>query len=160
MKALTKLLCFSNEIVGDVVELLPKLLRLMVLAICSLWKHWKHTTSTYKYASIINTKTSNFAISDSEYCCTICLSEFARGDEAAELVDCRHVFHRRCLERWLRCHRATCPLCRSVVVPEAVVEEYRRTRMDRESDDGIHKELAHILFKVLHDRTRRHRFFF
>ncbi|KAL1536217.1 RING-type E3 ubiquitin transferase [Salvia divinorum] len=155
------MLAFSDEILADfMVELLPKLLRLLLLAICILSKQCKHISWSYRYSSIINKKTSNFAISNRPNWkeCSICLSEFEQGDEAMELVDCRHVFHRSCLEKWLRCHLATCPLCRSVVVPDAVVREYHRARMDRESD-GIQKELALVLFKVLHGGSCRHGFF-
>ncbi|KAH6778217.1 hypothetical protein C2S52_006254 [Perilla frutescens var. hirtella] len=163
MRALAKLFSFLDKILAAFfVELLPELLRLIVLAIFILWKHCKHISSSYKYTSTINKKSSKFACNrnlDEYYCCSICLSEFAGGDEAKQLVDCRHVFHGRCLERWLRCYGATCPLCRSVVVPEVIVKEYNQTRIDRENDDRIHKELALILLKVLHAGSCRHGFF-
>ncbi|XP_047938825.1 E3 ubiquitin-protein ligase RHA2B-like [Salvia hispanica] len=155
------MLGFLDEILADfMVEILPKLFRLMVLSIVILSKQCKHISLSYKYSSIINKKTSNFAISNHPNWkeCSVCLSEFEQGDEAMEVVDCRHVFHHSCLEKWLRWHRGTCPLCRSVVVPDVVVREYHRARMDRESD-GIQKELAIILFNVLHGGSCRHGFF-
>ncbi|CAA0808416.1 Probable E3 ubiquitin-protein ligase XERICO [Striga hermonthica] len=55
--------------------------------------------------------------------CSICLSEFDRSAEVNRL-SCGHVFHRPCLEKWLRCWRMTCPLCRnSMMMPVKIEEE-------------------------------------
>lgn len=44
--------------------------------------------------------------------CGICLSQFKEGESAALASStCRHVFHERCLTRWLA-RNQTCPLCR------------------------------------------------
>jgi hypothetical protein len=49
--------------------------------------------------------------------CTVCLYGFERGQEIRVLVDCKHVFHRLCLDQWLlHCH-TTCPLCRLSLLP-------------------------------------------
>ncbi|KAG6466357.1 hypothetical protein ZIOFF_075848 [Zingiber officinale] len=39
--------------------------------------------------------------------CVFCLSDIEEGEEVRELR-CRHLFHRRCLDPWLACRRATC----------------------------------------------------
>ncbi|CAN8244227.1 unnamed protein product [Cochlearia groenlandica] len=54
--------------------------------------------------------------------CAVCLGDLEDGDDIRELVNCRHVFHVECIDRWLdyECcdgeeddnHR-TCPLCRA-----------------------------------------------
>lgn len=163
MRALAKLLCFSDEFLA---AFFPELLRLIVLGILILWKQCKQLRSSYKYRWAMNKKSCNLGYNriiggDDSCYCSICLSEFEQGDEAKQLVDCRHVFHRRCLERWLRWYRATCPLCRSVVVPEVIVREYHRTQLDQEND-RVEKELALILLnlQVLHGgRSCRRRFF-
>ncbi|KAH7692769.1 Zinc finger RING/FYVE/PHD-type protein [Dioscorea alata] len=60
--------------------------------------------------------------------CIVCLHEFHGDDEVRRLTNCRHVFHRCCLDGWLHLGRMTCPLCRSplfsvaVPVPVAVDE--------------------------------------
>lgn len=46
--------------------------------------------------------------SDSE-CCGVCLDEFTTGEYAAEMP-CSHVFHRQCIEAWLRLIHH-CPIC-------------------------------------------------
>ncbi|XP_051122164.1 putative RING-H2 finger protein ATL53 [Andrographis paniculata] len=50
--------------------------------------------------------------SDCDDDCSVCLCKIDESDEMRELP-CSHVFHRVCLDRWLRCGHATCPLCRS-----------------------------------------------
>lgn len=42
--------------------------------------------------------------------CTVCLTDFEAGDEAAQLP-CGHIFHRACIKKWLSECRTACPLC-------------------------------------------------
>ncbi|QHN88789.1 hypothetical protein HN51_017368 [Arachis hypogaea] len=64
--------------------------------------------------------------------CAICLEKFDDGNEdsSVEIVrtNCWHVFHDRCLLRWLRrcanCRSPySCPLCRSVVSPTSEIDD-------------------------------------
>ncbi|KAL6888996.1 hypothetical protein ACP4OV_010022 [Aristida adscensionis] len=48
--------------------------------------------------------------------CAVCLGEVDDGETVRRLPACRHVFHRECIDMWLRAH-ATCPVCRSGVLP-------------------------------------------
>uniref|UniRef100_A0ACD5YN63 Uncharacterized protein n=1 Tax=Avena sativa TaxID=4498 RepID=A0ACD5YN63_AVESA len=50
--------------------------------------------------------------------CAVCLADYADGDELRLLTGCRHSFHRRCVDDWLR-RRPSCPLCRSSPPPPA-----------------------------------------
>ncbi|XP_058105636.1 brassinosteroid-responsive RING protein 1-like [Magnolia sinica] len=50
--------------------------------------------------------------------CVICLCEFEEDDEIRRLRNCEHVFHGRCLDRWMDCGKQTCPLCRSHLLPD------------------------------------------
>ncbi|XP_020227537.1 probable E3 ubiquitin-protein ligase RHA1A [Cajanus cajan] len=49
--------------------------------------------------------------------CAVCLSQFNKEDEVRELLNCYHVFHRECIDKWLdhehENHNPTCPLCRA-----------------------------------------------
>ncbi|BAT76939.1 hypothetical protein LR48_Vigan01g288400 [Vigna angularis] len=49
--------------------------------------------------------------------CAVCLSQLEMEDEVRELMNCYHVFHRECIDRWLEHehenHNPTCPLCRA-----------------------------------------------
>ncbi|CAL9766916.1 unnamed protein product [Musa acuminata subsp. burmannicoides] len=49
--------------------------------------------------------------------CAVCLCELEHGDEVRRLSNCRHVFHRGCLDRWVEHDQSTCPLCRAPLVP-------------------------------------------
>ncbi|CAH8382373.1 unnamed protein product [Eruca vesicaria subsp. sativa] len=57
--------------------------------------------------------------------CVVCLSKLQEGEEVRKL-ECRHVFHKRCLEGWLHCLNFTCPLCRSALVADGCVSKTER----------------------------------
>ncbi|KAF7850947.1 hypothetical protein BT93_L4857 [Corymbia citriodora subsp. variegata] len=52
--------------------------------------------------------------------CTICLAEFAEGDEIRVLPHCGHAFHVACIDPWLGSH-SSCPSCRRILVATAAV---------------------------------------
>ncbi|CAI8590558.1 unnamed protein product [Vicia faba] len=45
--------------------------------------------------------------------CAVCLSKVKEKEEISEL-QCKHVFHKDCLETWIsfKCYNTTCPICR------------------------------------------------
>lgn len=54
--------------------------------------------------------------------CAVCLNELGCRDKVWELHNCCHVFHRRCLDRWLdHDEHKTCPLCRAPLLSTASV---------------------------------------
>lgn len=54
--------------------------------------------------------------------CTVCLSEFQGEDEVRELCNCRHIFHKICLDMWLDHRQTSCPLCRSSLIPKTILD--------------------------------------
>ncbi len=48
--------------------------------------------------------------------CTICLDEML-DEEDVETLECKHKFHKGCINNWARNQR-TCPNCRKFTVPE------------------------------------------
>jgi RING-H2 zinc finger protein RHA1 len=58
------------------------------------------------------------AASDSGGDCAVCLCDIGGGDEVRRLTNCRHVFHRGCLDRWMDHDQRTCPLCRAPLIPD------------------------------------------
>ncbi|KAH9794956.1 E3 ubiquitin-protein ligase RHA2A [Citrus sinensis] len=57
--------------------------------------------------------------------CMVCLCTLRDG-ELVRKLDCRHVFHKDCLDGWLHHLNFNCPLCRSPVVSEERVWNTRR----------------------------------
>ncbi|KAK1277285.1 E3 ubiquitin-protein ligase RHA2A [Acorus gramineus] len=49
--------------------------------------------------------------------CVVCLCEMEEGDEIRKL-NCEHLFHRVCLDKWFEHRRSTCPLCRGNLVSQ------------------------------------------
>jgi hypothetical protein len=43
--------------------------------------------------------------------CSICLEDYQSGESVSSLA-CDHLFHKKCLEEWLK-HKNECPLCRT-----------------------------------------------
>lgn len=52
--------------------------------------------------------------------CAVCLEEFGDREEIRRLFFCRHVFHHKCLDRWIDCDGRSCPLCRTPLVVREV----------------------------------------
>ncbi|WOL04575.1 RING-H2 finger protein ATL50 [Canna indica] len=105
---------------------------------------WEVNLGITQYKSSIARSTSGDETSNSVEC-VFCLSDVEEGEEVRELR-CKHLFHRRCLDRWLVERRATCPLCRDALVPH----EMAATKGDDAADgDDDGEELADFATVVL-----------
>ncbi|KAK8672468.1 hypothetical protein V6N13_110836 [Hibiscus sabdariffa] len=71
--------------------------------------------------------------------CAVCLYEFEGEDEIRRLSNCRHVFHRSCLDRWMGYDQKTCPLCRTCFVPDDKLETFNERLW---AASGIHEVFA------------------
>ena len=47
--------------------------------------------------------------------CLICIEDFKEGEYKRELPKCHHVYHKKCIDKWLK-KSATCPVCRDVLL--------------------------------------------
>lgn len=47
--------------------------------------------------------------------CTICLDDFKNNEKLMTLTDCKHVFHKECINTWLDT-KQTCPNCQNPIV--------------------------------------------
>ncbi|XP_057443738.1 brassinosteroid-responsive RING protein 1-like [Lotus japonicus] len=57
--------------------------------------------------------------------CAVCLYDFEGEDEIRSLMNCRHIFHRSCLDRWIMGYdHRTCPLCRTPFIPHHIQQDY------------------------------------
>ncbi|XP_010430497.1 PREDICTED: E3 ubiquitin-protein ligase RHA1B [Camelina sativa] len=60
-------------------------------------------------------------------CCAVCLYDFENEDEIRRLTNCRHIFHRGCLDRWMMGYnQMTCPLCRTQFIPDHLQLEFNQ----------------------------------
>ncbi|OVA03353.1 zinc finger protein [Macleaya cordata] len=67
--------------------------------------------------------------------CAVCLCEFEGEDEIRPLMDCRHIFHRSCLDRWMDHDQRTCPLCRTPFVPIEMHKAFKASLLHLSVDD-------------------------
>ena len=46
--------------------------------------------------------------------CVICQINYKKGERVRELPHCKHVYHQRCIDKWLQ-RKATCPNCNNAI---------------------------------------------
>ncbi|KAF1001564.1 hypothetical protein AG4045_002720 [Apium graveolens] len=51
-----------------------------------------------------------------EHECSVCLTEF-KPEAVINHLSCGHVFHKSCLDKWLKYRNVTCPNCRKHMIP-------------------------------------------
>ncbi|MCL7027586.1 hypothetical protein MKW94_013040 [Papaver nudicaule] len=73
-----------------------------------------------KFKDLILTSEADLHDQDS---CAICLCEYEGQDEIRPLMNCRHIFHGSCLDRWMINNHRSCPLCRTSLVPVQIDEK-------------------------------------
>ncbi|GLJ55466.1 hypothetical protein SUGI_1191030 [Cryptomeria japonica] len=78
-----------------------------------------------------------FCAVEEDFICAVCLCAFEADDEIRELCNCRHIFHRDCLDKWLDHDQNTCPLCRSSLMPEF-----------DESEDNCHESPSWVVDRI------------
>ena len=52
---------------------------------------------------------------DSESDCPICLEQLKTNEYYREL-SCKHVFHKKCIDRWFKKDHSDCPMCRAKIL--------------------------------------------
>ncbi|MCL7045326.1 hypothetical protein MKW94_023436 [Papaver nudicaule] len=73
-----------------------------------------------KFEDLILTSKTDAHDQDS---CAICLCDYEGQDEIRPLMNCRHIFHGSCLDRWMINNQRSCPLCRTSLVPSQIDEK-------------------------------------
>lgn len=74
--------------------------------------------------------------------CAVCLLNLEKGEKIRNLK-CNHTFHKACVDPWLQQDSAvTCPLCRSTVLPEEIMVELRKRRIENQVYDAIEVSLV------------------
>lgn len=65
---------------------------------------------------------SVFSSNTTDQECLVCLTTFEH-ESMINHLRCGHVFHKKCLDKWLDYWNITCPLCRNPLVPEEEEED-------------------------------------
>ncbi|MCD7457959.1 hypothetical protein HAX54_036676 [Datura stramonium] len=161
MAALTKFLsCFNQLINIFFFSWLPQALRFLVLVFFVSISAYVQRQEKYKCRKIINEKSTKFVYRKRKllgFCatepldCAICLSDFEHGDTGRKIESCSHIFHENCLDKWLMHGKgqASCPLCRSVIIPENMVEVHRKVEDEGLTFTIFEEELALLLLSGL-----------
>lgn len=72
-----------------------------------------------------------------QHLCPICFEDFKLNEEVSTLPVCRHMFHFRCIERWLS-QNPLCPLCRNNVRDDLTVPLLRgASSMNEETESTV-----------------------
>ncbi|KAH7653492.1 Zinc finger RING/FYVE/PHD-type protein [Dioscorea alata] len=50
---------------------------------------------------------------EEKHTCAVCLGSLEKSDEVRELGNCKHGFHKQCIDKWVDLGHLSCPLCRS-----------------------------------------------
>ncbi|OMP02508.1 Zinc finger, RING-type [Corchorus olitorius] len=114
----------------------------------------KNPTIRYSKRSSSSSASSSRSFQESNEC-AVCLSELEEGEKVRKLK-CKHTFHKDCLDKWLQQYWATCPLCRTKVLPDEIVANYHRLQNQVEYD-GSDEEMIFLL-SALHGNSL-HRLF-
>ena len=77
--------------------------------------------------------------------CAVCLNIIGEEHEVRELGNCYHVFHKECIDVWMDQGQATCPLCRSKILP-AAADEHGRDEMIKNGGGPWRRERMIYLF--------------
>jgi len=64
----------------------------------------------YDYSICMNNK--NFPVEQES--CIICYEDYSKEDNIKELKNCKHIFHKDCINTWLNVNEI-CPICRNKV---------------------------------------------
>lgn len=75
---------------------------------------------------LVTKKFKDILGNDSSKDCAVCLDEFNEEDEIRCLTNCKHMFHQKCLDRWMDQIQETCPLCRAPILPLVCQDEYKK----------------------------------
>ncbi|XP_044491458.1 E3 ubiquitin-protein ligase RHA2B-like [Mangifera indica] len=129
------------------------LLRSATATVCKTKKRFVTTTQYLKLIEELNPTTSyhknhHQLIDEATPAveCLVCLSDFEDGDKVRKL-NCNHTFHKDCLDKWLQQYLATCPLCRTKVLPDEVVADFhgQLQNQNQMEFDGSDEEMVFLL---------------
>ncbi len=71
--------------------------------------------------------------------CFVCFEPYSEGEHKRELPHCKHFFHKKCIDKWLK-KKAQCPICRDNVLEEhiqhAIVEKAKHFGIELKNNNS------------------------
>ncbi|CAJ1857010.1 unnamed protein product [Sphenostylis stenocarpa] len=163
---MTPLSKLFHKLCSKMIILLASLLIELIILIHKL-KSSSRSISTHQYLKFIEktnpticyTKRLSKAEQGGAAECRVCLCELEEGEKVRKL-QCHHMFHRDCLDKWLQQYWATCPLCRKQVVPNDVVFKHRQHQNQAaEGFDGNNDDHLPYFLSAFRRGNTLHRYF-
>jgi len=90
-------------------------------------KHSQQKIGGYKKIVLNKKKDENPLAETKNDSCPVCLEDF-QNKEVLAICPCGHVFHKKCLKKWLVV-RSTCPMCMAQVVHHSVRDQQNRIQI-------------------------------
>ena len=119
--------CNDNKIrIDDVLQMIIFIFLMFGLLCFVVFPTYSCCSQCYRYRTIqrevriveIHHNYSDYIISiekpseKEEIICIICLDDFNNKEEVGKLENCEHIFHKKCIKRWLE-ENPICPICRT-----------------------------------------------
>ncbi|KAB2001838.1 hypothetical protein ERO13_D11G022432v2 [Gossypium hirsutum] len=100
-------------------EILPVILLVLILNLHdSIFTTFFYLGLPYFIESDITEDADHFSnLVDPPNSSAVGFKGFEAEDEIWRLMNCRHIFHRSCLDRWMGYNQKPCPLCRLSFIP-------------------------------------------
>lgn len=80
---------------------------------CRLFKNCKEAKTNMDLTIKIDAEQEKVTTHGFYNDCSICFEIFKKSEDVKELA-CKHIYHPKCIDRWLQSH-PNCPICRSAV---------------------------------------------
>ncbi|XP_055835061.1 RING-H2 finger protein ATL56-like [Solanum dulcamara] len=161
MTSFTKFFSYFNQHINIFFfSWIPKALRFLILVFFVSISAYAQRLEKHNCRKIINKRSTKFVYKKRKLLgfsatepidCAICLSDFEQGDKGRKIESCNHIFHENCLDKWLMDGKgqATCPLCRSLIIPENMEEVHRKIKDEGVTFGIFEEELALMLLSGL-----------
>lgn len=81
--------------------------------LCGVENEKQRGVSISRYTCLLSSERNGDSSDEIVECCCVCLCQFEEDEEVSELLNCKHYFHKDCLEKWFHSQSNSCPLCRS-----------------------------------------------
>lgn len=111
LESILRNVLFSHVVVREVhCDNNKTLIRIHLIQNSCKQKRNTHVSHLPKYQKIKDTSDTIFSTS----ICSICQDNFTKGEYFRELPICKHIYHKKCIDKWFSTDfEMRCPMCRT-----------------------------------------------